>query len=160
MLFPKLCHACYAKARNKLSIVVKCKRSQCLWSLCRGLLGIAVRDILALYCGRASCYNVKVRVDRVKADVQACFQGLMVCIAGPCRGVQALLQPCALISVNVLGLHFCWRAFQIVAPAFVHHFLMWCMLAKASFRLPSWLPRDLHQEPNPSCENSRVLYAL
>ena len=73
MLFPQLCHACYVEARNKFSIVVKCKRSQCLWCFCRGLLGMAIRDILALYFGRACCYDVKVRVDRVKADVQVCF---------------------------------------------------------------------------------------
>ena len=48
MLFPQLCHACYVKARNKFYIAVICKRSQCLWSTCRGLLGIAIRDIFAL----------------------------------------------------------------------------------------------------------------
>ena len=153
-----------AKATNKSSIVVKCKRSQCLWSFCRGLPGLTIRDILALHCGRSSCYDVKVGVDRVKADVHVCCEGLRVCIAGPCHGVQALLQPCALISVKVLGLKSRWRAFQIGAPVLVSQFLTWCMLAKASLSLPSWLPRDVHQEfeaagPNSSCEDSRVLNA-
>ena len=106
MSAPQLCHTSYDKAGNKSVIVVKCKRSQCLWSFCKGLLGIAVRDILALHCGRVSRYDVK--VDRVKPDVQVCFEGLLVCITGPCHGAQALLQPCALIFVNVLGLKFCW----------------------------------------------------
>ena len=141
-----ICQLC-AKARV---IVVKCKPPQYQWSFCRGLFGyfgLAIRDILALYCGRASCYNVKVRVDKVKADVQMCFEGLMLCIARPCHGVQALLQPCALTSVQVLGLKSYWRAFQMVAPVLVYQLLVWCMLAKASLRLPSWLPTDLHQEP-------------
>ena len=90
MSFPQLCHACYAKAGNKFSTVVKCKHFQCLWSLCMGLLGIAsiaISDILALYCGRASCHDVTVRVDRVKVDVQVvqvCFEGRMACITRPC----------------------------------------------------------------------------
>ena len=110
-----------------------------------GLLAIAIRDIFAFYCGKD---DVKVRVDRVKAHVQVCFEGLMVCIARPCHAVQALLQPCALISINILGLNFRWRAFQIAASVLVYQFLVWCMLLEASLRLPIWLPRDLHQEPS------------
>ena len=60
-----------------------------------------------LHCGRASCYDVKFRNDWVEADVQVSFEGLMICIAGSCHGIQALWQPCALIAVDVLGQYFC-----------------------------------------------------
>ena len=35
-----VCHACDANARHRFSIIVKRKRSQYLWSFCRGLLAL------------------------------------------------------------------------------------------------------------------------
>ena len=90
---------------------------------------MAIRGILALYCGRASCHNVIVRVDRVKVDVQVCFEGLMVCIAGPCHGVQALLQPCAPIidlrqcsglEVSLVSIQDCCACTRLPIPGVVH----------------------------------------
>ena len=69
---------------------------------------------------------MKVRVDRIKSDVQVCFEGLMVCIAGPCHGVQALLQPCTLTSADVLGLKICWHVFWVIVLVLVYQLLVWC----------------------------------
>ena len=136
-----------------------------LRSFCRALLGIAVRDIFALYRGRASCCDVGVRVDRVKADVQVCFEGLMVCIAGPCGGVQALLQPCALISVNVLGLKFRGEHSRLLRLYLSTNCNSWC--GGCSRRRASGSQVGCQETsttnlagPNPSCEKSRVLNAL
>ena len=148
MLAPQLCHASHTKAGTKFVIVVKCKHSQCLWSFYRRLLRIAVRDILALYCGIASCYDVKVRVDRVKADMQVYFWPLgMRCRALSWRPglVAALcidLHQCSGLVISLASISY--RCVSCVCTR--RPFLVWCMLAKTSLRLPSWLPRRLHQE--------------
>ena len=54
-----------------------------------------------MYCGIASCYDVEVRVDRVKADVQVCFEGLVVCIAGALSGRPGLLAALCYLCIDL-----------------------------------------------------------